>query len=288
MLQRFEPAGVLRVLEKEGITVTNLVPTMLNDLVTLAETRGVPAHSLRLLMSGGAPITPHLVGRIVEIFRCEYVQTYGLTETSPYLTFSLLADHIRMLSEEEQLRYRCKTGRAAKGVELRVLNEQGRDVPADDVTVGEIVARGDRVTPGYWRAPQATAEAFRDGWFHTGDLATIDGEGYLNIVDRKKDVVLTGGETVFSTEVENVLAEHPEVRECAVVGAPDERLGERVHAFVVPRPGSSPGADGLIAFCRQRLAHFKCPRSVTFLSSLPRTGSHKISKRLLREELASG
>jgi len=159
---------------------------------------------------------------------------------------------------------------------------------ADGRTVGEIVARGDRITPGYWQLPDATAEAFRDGWFHTGDLATVDGEGYFNIVDRKKDVILTGGELVYSTEVENALYDHPAVFEAAVIGVPDPRLGERIEAFVVLKPGRSCGAGELVSLCRDHLARYKCPRSVELIDALPKTGSGKISKRTLRELVSPG
>jgi len=282
MVGAFDPESVLREFLRRVVTVTNLVPTMLNDLVNHPAAVGVELPSFRLVMSGGAPISPQLVRRVIETFRCEYVQTYGLTETSPYLSFSLLKAHLRRLPPEEQMRYRSKTGRPALGVELRVVDEQGSDVPADGRAVGEIIARGDRITPGYWQNPEATAEAFHDGWFLTGDLATVDTEGYLDIVDRKKDVILTGGELVYSTEVENALYDHPAVLEAAVIGVPDDRLGESIAAFVVLRSGASCRADELVRHCRDRLAHYKCPHTVGFVEALPRTGSGKISKKTLR------
>ena len=283
MVGAFDPAAVFQTLAECEVTVTNLVPTMLNDLVNHPASGDVRLPAFRLVMSGGAPISPQLVQRVIDTFRCEYVQTYGLTETSPYLTFSLLKEHLRHLPPDDQMRYRSMTGRPALGVELRLVDEKGNDVPADGCTVGEIIARGDRITPGYWRLPDATAEAFRDGWFHTGDLATVEGEGYFNIVDRKKDVILTGGELVYSTEVENILYDHPAVFEAAVIGVADDRLGESVAAFVVLRIGVSCGADDLARHCRDRLAHYKCPRTVGIIEALPKTGSGKISKRTLRE-----
>lgn len=288
MVERFDANFVLRILAEHGVTVTNLIPTMLSDLVNAPEAGGYAYKALRLIMSGGAPIAPGLVRRVMDTFRCTYVQTYGLTETSPYLTFSLLKERLRTLSPDEQFRYQAMTGRAALGVVLRVVDGDGKDVPADGRTVGEIVVRSDRVTPGYWRLPQATAEAFRGGWFHTGDLATIEGEGYVNIVDRKKDVVVTGGEIVYSTEVENVLYEHSAVLEAAVVGVPDERWGESIHAVVALKPGSAVTGADLMAHCRERLAHYKCPRSVEFVEALPRTGSGKISKKEIRESYWAG
>ncbi|MCP4898525.1 MAG: long-chain-fatty-acid--CoA ligase [bacterium] len=283
MVGRFEPEAALSTMAETGVTLTNLIPTMLNDLVNAPNVLDFDLSSLRLIMSGGAPIAPELVCRIVATFGCEYVQTYGLTETSPYLTFSLLKPHLRQLPEDEQMRYRSMTGRPVQGVELRVVDGNGDDVPADGRAVGEILAKGDRITPGYWRLPGATAEAFSDGWFKTGDLATIESEGYLNIVDRKKDVILTGGEQVYSTEVENALYEHPAVLEAAVVGAPDERLGELVTAVIVVRDGCAASEEELVAHCRGRLAGFKCPRVVRFVERLPRTGSGKIAKLQIRK-----
>ncbi len=288
MIGKFVAPEVLRTFVEQGITVTNLIPTMLNDLVHCPDAEAYEYPSLRLLMSGGAPISPSLVQRLVETFRCEYIQTYGLTETSPYLTFSLLKEHLKALSVDEQMRYRSMTGRAALGVELRVVDESNKEVQPDGRSVGEIIARGDRVTPGYWELPEATADAFRDGWFRTGDLATIDSEGYLNIVDRRKDAIVTGGEVVYSTEVENVLYEHPAVLEAAVISVPDERWGEAIKAVVVLKPEQSTSADQLIAHCQERLARFKCPRSVDFIAALPRTGSGKIAKREIRDPYWAG
>ncbi len=282
-LPRFEPGAVLETFEREEVTITNLVPTMLGQLVDDPSATGRVYASLRVLLSGGAPIAPELVRRIMATFRCEYVQTYGMTETSPYLTLSVLKDHLRQLPDEDRFRYQSRTGREFVTVELRVVDEYWRDVAADDESVGEIVVRGDSVSPGYWNRPEETAAAFLDGWLKTGDLATLDAEGYVNIVDRKKDVIVTGGENVYSTEVEYTLAEHPSVREVAVLGVPDDRWGEAVVAVVVLREGHEPDEDDLIAFCRDRLAVFKVPKSVDFVDELPRTGSGKITKTPLRD-----
>ena len=288
MLPRFEPARALELLERERVTLTNLIPTMLNLLLAEPDAAARDWSALRLLLSGGAPIAPAVVRRLVDTFRCEYVQTYGMTETSPYLTLSTLKAHHRTLPVEEQLRIRSRTGRPFLGVELRVVREDGAEVRADDREVGEIAVRGDSVTRGYWRLPEETAQAIRDGWLYTGDLATIDAEGYVNIVDRKKDMILTGGENVYSTEVENVLYRHPAVLEAAVIGVPDERWGEAVHAVVALRPGATATARELVEFCRGELAHFKCPRSVALVAALPRLGSGKLDKRSLRAQRSGG
>ena len=287
LLPRFEAGAAFDLIEAHGVTMTNLVPTMLRGLVAEAESRGRPLPALRLLLSGGAPIDPGLVARVSSLLGCDYVQTYGLTETSPFLTFSLPREGDPAFLADEGARLRGRTGRAARGVELRVVQPAGADafvdVPADDRAVGEVIARGATVTPGYWRDAEATAEAFKGGWFHTGDLATLDRNGSIQLVDRLKDVIISGGETVYSTEVENVLYEHPDVREAAVFGVPDETWGESVRAAVVLAREDAALGEALVPFCRARLAHFKCPRSVDILTALPRTGSGKIDKKALRE-----
>jgi fatty-acyl-CoA synthase len=282
MQARFEPRATLDLLERECVTLTNLVPTMLNLMVRDASARGRDWSALRLVLSGGAPIATEVVRAVIETFRAEYVQTYGMTETSPFLTMSILKEHLRALPPEEQLAWRAKTGRPFAAVELRVVDEAGRAVPADERTVGEIEVRGETVTPGYWNRPEETAASFRDGWLKTGDLAHVDHEGYVTIVDRKKDVILSGGEKVYTTAVENVLYAHPAVLEAAVFGLPDEIWGERVCAAVVPRAGRCVGAEELIEHCRAHLGGYELPREIVFLDALPRTGSGKISKRSLK------
>jgi len=279
MLDRYEAGAALRLLSERAVTLTNLVPTMLNQMVREPAATELGYPGLRMMLSGGAPIAATLVERVLAVFRCQYVQTYGMTETSPYLTLSLLKEHLRALPPAEQLRYICKTGRPFLGVDLRVLDEAGAQIPADGQAIGEIVVRGPTVTPGYWNQPAATAEAIRDGWLHTGDLATIDAEGYVDIVDRKKDVILTGGENVYCIEVENVLYQHPAIREAAVFGREDDEWGEVVCAALVcstPLP-----EEAVRAHCAAQLAGYKIPRRILYLDALPRTGSGKIAKRLL-------
>lgn len=286
-LPAFSPQAAVTLMGIEGVTVTNLVPTMLAQMVEIQETEATLLPALRLLLSGGAPITPSLVRRIIAAFGCEYVQTYGLTETSPYLTLSLPSVGVLAEGAELELEYRAMTGRPMLGVEVRVVDERGEEVPWDGETVGEIVARGPTITAGYWGQPDETERAFTDGWFHTGDLAVVEARGYLTIVDRKKDTIITGGENVYSTEVEHVLAEHPEVREVAVVGVPDPEWGEALLACVVPR-GEPPSPEELKAFCRERLAGFKVPSRFEFIDHLPRTGSGKIAKAELRRPYWEG
>ena len=279
---RFEESRVLELLAAEGITLTNLVPTMLQRLIAVPDAARRRYPGLRRILSGGAPIAPAVVRRIVDTFHCEYVQTYGMTETSPFLTLSLLKEHLRREPPEVQFAYRAKTGRPFVTVELAVVGDDGRPVAADGATVGEIRARGPTVTPGYWNDPEATARAFVDGWLCTGDLATLDAEGYLQIVDRKKDMIISGGEKVYSTDVESVLYAHPAVLECAVFGVPDAQWGERVEAAVVLRQGADLDVDALLLHARQQLAAYKVPRRIRLLDELPKTGSGKILKGPLR------
>jgi acyl-CoA synthetase (AMP-forming)/AMP-acid ligase II len=290
-LPRFSGGAAFDRIHRDGVTVTNMVPTMLNVMLHEDEASRRDLSSMRLLLSGGAPIAPELVQRLEALFGCAYAQTYGLTETSPYLTVSLPTPEVLELSEEEQARARARTGRPFGEIELKLVDDQGLDVPSDDESVGEILARGPWVFSGYWERPDETAAAFSDGWFRTGDLATRDAYGSFRIVDRKKDVILSGGETVYSTEVENALYTHQLVREAAVFGVPDEHWGEVVAAAVVRIPGGTGRQlelEELIAHCRLFLAGYKVPRRIAFLEELPKTGSGKIQKRVLRERLLDG
>lgn len=283
ILPAFDPLMCIRIIEEEGITISNLIPTMLNMMVNHVDAKRFDYSSLRVLLSGGAPIAPETVRKIIDIFKCDYIQTYGMTETSPYLTLSILKKHLKALSRDEQLGYKAKTGREFINVSLRVVDDQGNDVATDNRQVGEIIVRGDTVTPGYWNLHEETRSAIRDGWLYTGDLAVIDEERYITIVDRKKDMILTGGENVYSTEVENVLYEHKDILEAAVIGVPDPHWGEAVKAFVVLKEGRTLTEEEIISFCKRDLAHYKAPKTVSFLKTLPKTGSGKIYKKGLRE-----
>jgi acyl-CoA synthetase (AMP-forming)/AMP-acid ligase II len=283
MVGQFEAEAVMATIEKQKITLSNLIPTMLNLIIKHPRVTEYDFSSLREILSGGAPIAPELVKRIMETLGCDYIQTYGMTETSPYLTFSILKEHLKLLPPDVQFKYKSKTGRPAIGVDLKVVDENGMPVAADEQQVGEIWVRGDTVTPGYWNLPAETANAFSDGWLRTGDLATLDSEGYVNIVDRKKDMIVTGGENVYCTEVENVLYMHPKILEAAVFGVPDEKWGEAVNAAVVLKTGETATEDEIIAFCKEQQASYKAPKAIVFLDELPKTGSGKIYKKALRD-----
>jgi acyl-CoA synthetase (AMP-forming)/AMP-acid ligase II len=282
----FESEEVLAVMEEEEITITAMVPTMANNLLHHKDISRRSFKNLRLLMTAGAPIAPELVRKIVDVFGCDYRQFYGMTETSPFLTIATPKAHLRDLPKDQLLSIKSKTGRSFLGVELKVVRDDGSEVEANNEEIGEIIARGPSVTKGYWRKPAATGEAIRDGWLHTGDLAVIDKEGYVNIVDRKKDMIITGGENVYSTEVEHALHEHPSVLECAVFGKPDPDWGETVIATVVLKPDHTADEKTLINFVKSKIAGYKAPKVIYFLPELPKTGSGKIFKRGLKEQYA--
>jgi len=283
MVGQFEPETVMSVIETQRISLSNLIPTMLNLMIKHPRVGEFDFSSLRVILSGGAPIAPQVVRSIMESFGCDYIQTYGMTETSPYLTFSILKQHLLDLSAEDRLRYKSKTGRPFIAVDLKVMGENGSPVEADERQVGEIWVRGDTVTAGYWNLPQESEAAFTDGWLRTGDLAVVDQEGYVNIVDRKKDMIVTGGENVYSTEVENVLYMHPKVLEAAVFAVPDETWGEAVTAAVVLKKGETATVAEIIEFCKAHQASYKAPKTIVFLAELPKTGSGKIYKKGLRD-----
>lgn len=286
MVGQFDAENVMSLIDKEEITLTNLIPTMINEMIKHPRVKDHQFSSLRVLLSGGAPIAPKLVRDIIGTFGCDYIQTYGMTETSPYLTFSVLKEHLKELPPEEQLKYKSKTGRPFIGVDLKVVNDRGIPIAADEQQVGEIWVRGDTITPGYWNLPEETEKVFSDGWLKTGDLATLDSEGYVNIVDRKKDMIVTGGENVYSTEVENVLYMHPKILEAAVFGVSDEKWGEAVNAAVVLKKNETATEENIIRFCKKHLASYKAPKRIFFLDELPKTGSGKISKKELRNTLS--
>jgi fatty-acyl-CoA synthase len=282
MIQRFETKEVFRLIENEGVHSLSLVPIMATALVNCPERLKYNLSSLRRIVIGGAASSPTLIREVEQKLGCECFSGYGLTETCPSLSISPMK--LGMAWEGEQ-RYvgQAMTGYAFPGAELRVVDANDNDVPRDGKTIGEIIARSDGVMEGYWRQPAASAEALRGGWFHTGDMATLNEEGYLLIVDRRKDIIVSGGENISSLEVEKAILAHPEVLEAAVIPAPDEKWGEVPKALVVLKPDAVVTGNALIEFCRASLSHYKCPRSIEFVASLPKTGTGKILKKDLRK-----
>ena len=277
MLPRFDPSEVLRLVEAEGVTRLFAVPTMMRAILDVEGLEGHDLSSLRQVSIGGAPSGPELLAEVEERLGCECICGYGLTETSPTLTRSLDKP-----GEPRSAARRATTGLPIVGVDVRVLGEDDAEVDWDSASPGEVCVRSNHVMAGYWRRPEETAAALRGGWFRTGDVATVDADGYLTIVDRAKDVIVSGGENISSVQVEKVLAAHPAVAEVAVVGVADERWGEVPKAWVALRVGHAVDADELVRWCRDRLAHFKAPRTVAFLPGLPKGGTGKILKHDLR------
>ena len=287
MVPGFEEKPVLEAIEKHRITLSNFIPTMLNLLVNFPGVKNYDFSSLRLIMSGGAPIAKEVVKKILEVFGCDYIQTYGLTETSPFLTMSILREGMKSLRFEQKLQFMVTTGRPFETVELKVVKKNGEGVLSDGEDVGEIIAKGETITPGYWRLPEETSERIVGGWLHTRDLAVKNPEGYVTIVDRMDDVIITGGENIFSIEVEDTLYACQGVLEAAVIGLPDPVWGEKVTAVVVTKKGEHCDAQEIIRFCRQHMAPFKAPKEVIFSDELPKTGSAKICKYKLRKTYGS-
>jgi long-chain acyl-CoA synthetase len=284
-IPRFEPTAVLQAIAAEKVTSVILVPTMINFLLQQADIDSYDLSSLRLIIYGASPIAPDLLRRAMQKFQCRFAQGYGLTEASPLLTVLNADDHI--VEDETFVKRLASCGKPVPGVEVRVINERGAEVAPGEV--GEIVARGENIMAGYWRRPEDTQLAIRDGWLYTGDLATVDKDGYLYLVDRRKDMIVTGGENVFSTEVEAALYAHPHIKEAAVIPIPDSNWGEAVHACVTLVDGSRVSSDELIEFCRSRLANYKLPRSIEFLEGeLPKGGTGKILKKQLRDKYWQG
>jgi fatty-acyl-CoA synthase len=287
MIQRFETQEVFRLIEKEAVNTLSLVPIMATALVNCPERPKYNLSSLRRIVIGGAASSPTLIREVEEALGCECYSGYGLTETAPTLSVSQMKAGIEWQGDERHAG-QAMTGYAIPGMELRVVDPDDCDVPRDGQSIGEIVARGDGVMEGYWRQPDASADALRGGWFHTGDMATMNEDGYLLIVDRKKDIIVSGGENISSLEVEKAILAHPAVLEVAVIPVPDQKWGEVPRALLVLKPNAAATESELIDFCRSRLAHYKCPRAIEFVDSLPKTGTGKVLKKDLRKKYWQG
>ncbi|HVT34340.1 MAG TPA: long-chain fatty acid--CoA ligase [Nevskiaceae bacterium] len=276
----FNPETALAAIAGARVSVALLVPTMIQMLVDHPRLPEFDLASLRRVLYGASPISEALLARaMARLPNAGFIQCYGQTEMSPIVTVLSAADHL----EGKRLR---SAGRPAVGVEVKIVDADDREVARG--TVGEICARGPGVMAGYWNQPEQTAAAIRDGWMHTGDGAYVDGDGYLYVVDRVKDMIVSGGENVYSAEVENAIAQHAAVAMCAVIGIPDEQWGEAVHAVIVCRPGARVGADEIKAHCKALIATYKCPRSVELRDALPLSGAGKVLKNNLREPYWAG
>jgi fatty-acyl-CoA synthase len=283
-LPKVEPAEVFRLIREENVTWLSAAPTVLISLANAsAEVRGDVPPGVHVV-TAGAPPAAATIERLEGEFGWEVTHVYGLTETAPFITVCAPLPEHADLSPADRAVVKARQGvELITSGELRVVDPEGREVTADGQELGEIVVRGNVVMDGYYNDPEATKRAMGDGWFHTGDAAVVHPDGYAEIRDRIKDVIISGGENISSVEVEGTLLRHPAVQEAAIVGLPHEKWGEAPYAFVVLREGASATDAELIAFTRDRLAHFKAPHGVTFVAELPKTATGKIQKFVLRD-----
>ncbi|QWG17208.1 long-chain-fatty-acid--CoA ligase [Bradyrhizobium sediminis] len=284
VVSRFTPQQALATIAREKVTVATFVPTMLAMLLELPDLESYDLSSLRLITYGASPMPePVLQECLRRLPQVRFAQSYGMTELSPVATM-LGAEHHMPGAPPGRLR---SAGRPVYSAEVRVADTEDHELPRGEV--GEIIVRGPIVMMGYWRKPELTAETLRNGWMHTGDSGYFDDDGFLFIADRIKDMIISGGENVYSIEVENAIASHPDVAECAVIGIPDPRWGEAVHAIVVARAGTGLTAEEIQRHCRTSIAGYKCPRSVDLRSEpLPQSSVNKIDKAALRAPFWSG
>jgi len=267
LLPRFDPAKALDMFQRDRVTIFEGVPTMYAAILHLPDADPAKAATLRVCVSGGAAMPVEILRGFEEKFGCIILEGYGLSETSPVASFN----------HPDKVRKPGSIGTPIAGVEMRLVDDEGNTVP--DGEIGEIAIRGHNVMKGYWGKPEATAEAIRDGWFRTGDMARVDADGYYYIVDRKKDLIIRGGYNVYPREIEEVLHEHPAVAEVAVIGIPHPSLGEEVGAAVALKPGAAATPDELRAFAKDRVAAYKYPRQVWLVDALPKGPTGKIMRR---------
>jgi len=280
----FDASAVLRAISEEGVTDAILVPTMILGLLAHPEFDKHDLSSLQRLTYGASPTAGEMIEQVLaKLPNLQLSHSYGLTEACPIVSTNPPENHGPAARKSGLIR---SVGRGGMGVNVKIVDESGIEVPRG--TVGEIIVRGPNIMVGYWNKPEETAKALRDGWLFTGDGAYMDEQGYLFIVDRLKDMIVSGGENVYSAEVENIIARHPAVLMCAVIGVPHEQWGEAVHAIVVRKPGAQVSDEELRGYCREYIASYKCPKSVEFRDALPLTGAGKILKRELREPFWAG
>ncbi len=289
MVRRFEPTFVFKLIQEHKATDMCLVPTMANAVLNAPDIKDYDLSSMRRVMIGGAASSPELAARVeAAIPSSECIAGYGLTETAPVLTSSR-AKGLVYANDADRLKRQAMAGWPVPGVTVRVVDLDMNDVPRDGQAIGEVVAMGDHVMEGYFKEAEATAAVMTGPWFHTGDMAVWDTEGYIHIVDRKKEIIISGGENISSIEVERAIFSHPAVFECAVVAAPHDQWGEVPAAIVVLKPGEKLTQDELMKFLQERLGKFKLPRIIEFTAEpLPKTGTGKIRKMILKEKFWAG
>jgi len=276
----FVPADIAAQIERENVTLTIMVPVMVRGLVAALEQGGRTCSSLKTILYGAAPMATSLLKLAMKkLPHSRFGQLYGLTETSGPITYLGADDHQQIAAGNSDLALSC--GRATAGVEIRIIDVYGQPLPAGGI--GEVICRSTQVMKGYWNRDEDTHAVIKNGWFHTGDMGYLDDQGYLYIYDRKRDMIITGGENVYPAEVENVLYSHPAIFDVAVIGVPDEKWGEAVKAVAVLKSGMTLSANQLIEHARGNLAGFKLPKTVDFVDDLPRNATGKVLRRLIRE-----
>ncbi|WP_246943173.1 long-chain-fatty-acid--CoA ligase [Bacillus pinisoli] len=284
MLRKVDAESIFRLIEQHKITVLHMAPTVLNSLIQFYQEHKIQlSHSVRVVIAGSAPAQA-FVRKVEEEMGWEFIQVYGMTEISPLITTSVIRSHHINVSKEEQYKMKAQAGYGMIGSEVKVVNDDGAEVTRNGCEIGEIITRTNGVMEGYWKNPEATKDTIKNGWLYTGDMAIVDERGNIQIVDRKKDVIISGGENISSIEVEGVLYEHPAVLEVAVIAIPDEKWGERPHAVVVLRNDCMVSEEELLSFAGNNLAKFKIPASISFRSELPKTASGKIQKVEIRKQ----
>jgi len=282
----FNPASTLKMLQDEKATDIHIVPTHLVAMLAQPDVAQYDYTTLKRIWYAASPMPTELLRKGIETFGPIFMQCYGQSESGPDITFMSSEDHDVLDRPAEGQKQLASCGRPCIGVHVRIVDEEGRDVPPG--VIGEIIAKSKRIMTGYWRKPEETQRVLAGGWLHTGDMGYYDEKGFVYIADRKKDMIVSGGENIFPREIEEVLYRHPAVQEATVIGIPDPYWVESAHAVVVLKAGADASAEDLIKFCKQRLARFKAPKSVEFVSALPKSPTGKILKRTIREKYWQG
>ncbi len=281
----FNPAEVLEYIAKERISRAQFVPTMIHSLIQVPDVGKYDLSSLKLILYAGSSMPVELLKQAITVFPCGFAQMYGQTESGPFTTFLGPEDHI-LDGTEKSIARLASSGKPALNYEIRIVDENDNDVPLGEV--GEIIGRSEAMTIGYWQMPEATAEKLKNGWLHTGDLGKFDEDGYIYIVERKNDMIISGGVNVYPREIEEILYKHPAVFEASVIGLPDEHWGEVVKAVIVLKKGTSATEKEIIEFCGKHLAGFKKPKSVDFWEELPKSSTGKLLKKDIRNHYEKG
>jgi long-chain acyl-CoA synthetase len=281
----FDPEQALYLTQRERITNVLLVPTMVNAVLQVPSFSKYDLSSMKLITYGASPMPIEILREGLDRFPCGFMQLYGQTEAGPCMTILPPEDH-HLEGEERWVKKLGSAGRPIINCKVRVVDAHGRDVGIGEV--GEVIGQGDAIARGYWDRPEDTAETFRDGWLHTGDMATVDEDGYIYIVDRQKDMIISGGENIYPREIEELLYQHPAILECSVIGVPDDYWGESVRACVVLKAGRQATEEEIIRFCKDNLASYKKPKGIDFMEALPKSPQGKILKRELRSKYWEG